>query len=287
MNQENKNTSKFPWYGYLGISVFLVSEAGLYSQLWFFEIYMTPLCWSGLILFLDALNFRLAGNSLIMTRRKEFLWMIPWSVALWYFFEFYNLFIRNWHYVGLPDDRLLRYSGYFWSFATIWPGIYEIFEVIKNLGIFRSARVKPLNLTRKILTLSFGTGLVCMFLPFVVPLDIATYLAAPVWIGMIFMLDPLNYSLNRYSIWRDWSNGNLSVLFQLFLTGFIAGILWEFWNYWATAKWIYTVPILGHIKIFEMPVVGYLGFIPFAVEVFVMWETVKYIMGIGKNGHGQ
>jgi hypothetical protein len=119
-----------------------------------------------------------------------------------------------------------------------------------------------------------------MLLPFVVSPLAATYMAAPVWIGMVFMLDPLNHRFNRYSFWRDWSNGRMSTLLQLFLTGLIAGLLWEFWNYWATAKWIYTVPILGDVKIFEMPVLGYLGFPAFAVEVFVMWETVKHFLKI-------
>jgi len=273
-------SQKYPLYGTAGLLIILGSEVGLYFEWWFFEIFMTPLCWTGLILFLDGINFRLAGNSLIMSRRKEFFWMIPWSIALWYFFEFYNLFIRNWHYVGLPENRWIRYAGYFWSFATIWPGVYEIFELFKNLKIFQRLPVKPLNLNRKILLLSLSFGMVCMLLPFFVSRQTASYLAAPVWIGMVFFLDPLNYRWNRHSLWRDWSLGNLSILFQLCLTGIIAGVLWEFWNYWATAKWIYVVPIFGDIKIFEMPVVGYFGFPAFAVEVFVMWESVKSLMKI-------
>ena len=35
-------------------------------------------------------------------------------------------------------------------------------------------------------------------------------------------------------------------------------VVWEFWNYWAGAKWIYTVPILPDVKLFEMPLPGYL-----------------------------
>lgn len=204
--------------------------------------------------------------------------MLPCSIALWYFFEFYNLFIRNWHYVGLPDSKLLRYSGYFWSFATIWPGIIEIFELIRNLQIVKVVHVKPINLTKTLLFTSFLFGTFCMIVPLVVPAYVAAYLAAPVWLGVIFMLDPVNYMSNRYSLWKDLGQGQLSTLIQLFLTGLLAGIIWEFWNYWATAKWIYAVPILGEMKLFEMPVIGYLGFLPFAVEVVVMWETVKIIL---------
>jgi hypothetical protein len=115
-------------------------------------------------------------------------------------------------------------------------------------------------------------------LPFLVSRYTAQYLAAPVWIGMVFLLDPINYLNRRYSLLRDWADGNLHTLLQLFLSGLIAGGLWEFWNFWATAKWIYTVPIMGDIKIFEMPVLGYLGFPAFAVEIMVMWESVKILL---------
>jgi hypothetical protein len=269
---------KIPAYGLLGLLVIITSEIGLYLELWFFEIFMTPLCWSGLILFLDALNYKIAGRSLIRNRSKEFLWMFPWSIALWYVFEFYNLFIQNWHYLGLPEFKVVRYAGYFWSFATIWPGVYEIYELILNLKIIKPVRVKPLPLTSFMLLSSVIFGLICLTLPFVVSARTATYLAAPLWLGMIFLLDPFNYAAKKRSLWGEWRSGEITTLLQLILAGAVAGILWEFWNYWATAKWIYTIPILGHIKLFEMPVLGYLGFLPFAVEIFVMWESVKILL---------
>ncbi len=280
MKRSESVTFPFPWYGYLGSGVILISQIGLFFQLWFFEIYMTPLCWSGLILFLDALNFRLAGQSLIQTRRKEFLWMLPCSIALWYLFEFYNLFIHNWHYVGLPENRWWRYSGYFWSFATIWPGIYQIYDLVQHLRIFSGRRIKKRTVSNQFLMTAVIFGLICLLFPLVLPGPIARYLAAPVWIGMVFLLDPIHYRYQRYSIIKDLADGHISSLLQLFTAGLIAGILWEFWNYWATARWIYTFPILGHVKIFEMPVLGYLGFPAFAVEVVVMWETVKLVLKI-------
>jgi len=52
-------------------------------------------------------------------------------------------------------------------------------------------------------------------------------------------------------------------------------VLWEFWNYWARGKWHYSVPIMEHLKIFEMPVPGYLGFPAFALECFTMYVFVR------------
>ena len=60
--------------------------------------------------------------------------------------------------------------------------------------------------------------------------------------------------------------------------GLLCGLLWEFWNYWAAAKWTYTIPFLGNIKIFEMPVLGFLGFPPFAVECWVLYVFARSLL---------
>jgi len=62
---------------------------------------------------------------------------------------------------------------------------------------------------------------------------------------------------------------------NLVLSGFLCGALWEFWNYWSRAKWHYTVPIMEHVKIFEMPLPGYFGFPAFALECFTMYVFVR------------
>ncbi|MGZ5435395.1 MAG: hypothetical protein ACXW3F_04990, partial [Pyrinomonadaceae bacterium] len=69
--------------------------------------------------------------------------------------------------------------------------------------------------------------------------------------------------------------------FSLLSAGLVCGFLWEFWNYWALSKWTYTVPYFGDIKIFEMPVLGYLGFPPFAIECWAMYIFVRSLLNPG------
>ena len=57
--------------------------------------------------------------------------------------------------------------------------------------------------------------------------------------------------------------------------GLLCGLWWEAWNYGAAAKWVYTLPVLNFGKIFEMPVLGYLGFPPFALECAVMYNFMR------------
>jgi hypothetical protein len=57
--------------------------------------------------------------------------------------------------------------------------------------------------------------------------------------------------------------------------GLICGLWWEAWNYFAITKWVYTLPVLNFWKVFEMPLLGFLGFPPFALECAVMYNFLK------------
>jgi len=117
--------------------------------------------------------------------------------------------------------------------------------------------------------------------PFVVSPAVARYLAAPVWLGFIFLLDPINARLGGESLSEDWRAGRPDRLLNLILSGFLCGVLWEFWNYWSRAKWHYTVPIMERVKIFEMPLPGYVGFAAFALECFTMYVFVRRVVTRG------
>jgi hypothetical protein len=216
-------------------------------------------------------NYKRNGQSLILTRTKEFRAMLVWSVMCWLIFEAYNLYLQNWKYIGLPENIVLRWIGYLWSFVTIFPAILETAELFGSY--FTSKRVKPTQFVVQYFVISILLGVVCLVVPFLVAQNIAAKLFALVWIGFFFFLDPINYLCGGRSIFKDIQEGNYSMVIGLALSGLVCGILWEFWNYWAAAKWIYMVPLsFTGPKIFEMPLIGYLGFIPFALECFVMQE---------------
>ena len=270
-----RNRFSFRWLGWVGLGIIGISEILLFSGVDFGRTYFTPLVWTGYILLVDSLVYKNKGASLIFNRPAEFALMLPLSVGFWLIFEFYNLYIKNWHYVNLPEDLFWRWVGYAWAFATIWPAILETAEVLEGLLFIPKKKNRPLRITNSLLIISIGFGSFCLIFPLVAPEDLAKYLAAPVWFGFIFFLDPLNYWLRGKSLFRDLERGNPQVLYTLLISGFICGGLWEFWNYWAGAKWHYTVPILADVKIFEMPVLGYFGFPPFAVECYVMYAFVR------------
>lgn len=120
-----------------------------------------------------------------------------------------------------------------------------------------------------------AAGALMLACPFFVSRGVARYLAGPVWLGFIFLLDPINARLGGESLLGDFRAGRSERFTNLVLSGFLCGGLWEFWNYWSGAKWHYSVPIMEHVKVFEMPLPGYLGFPAFAIECFTMYVFVR------------
>lgn len=273
-----------PRRGWAGVAIILFAELILFlhhvgwpggSNSNWLATFFTPVVWTGYILLVDGMVLTLQGSSILERSSKGFFSLAFWSVPLWLIFEAYNLRLKNWAYVGLPDDPVLRDFGFAWSFATIWPAIFETAEFIRAVGFFgrTSKRQVPLTwLTR--LSMSF-CGLALLTLPVLVPARFGRYLFGAVWLGFALLLDPLNYRWKGRSFLGDFEEGETSTFWSFLSAGWVCGILWEFWNYWAVAKWLYIFPIGQGSKIFEMPFLGYLGFPFFALECRAMYEFLR------------
>lgn len=242
-----------------------------------FWTWHTPIAWTGYILLVDGIVYAKRRSSWLMSNRREFFFLAAVSIPLWLVFEAYNLLIRNWYYINLPENLVVRYFGYAWAFATISPGIFQTAELVAVLRSRRPRTFRPSTGDRRRSTdyLMIAIGCAMLLWPIVFP---SPYLAAPVFLGFVFLLDPINARGGDESLVGDFRHGIYDRFINLLIGGFICGGLWEFWNFWARAKWIYTVPILGDIKIFEMPVLGYFGFPPFALECFAMYVFVRRVL---------
>jgi len=276
---------------WLGLSVMIVSETATLARIEPFWTWNTPIAWTGFILFADAIVFSARGRSWLRSAPGEFVALAIASVPLWLMFEFYNLFIENWTYTGLPENFWLRMLGYGWSFATIWPAIFEGADLV---GVVRAGtagkagqageRPRPASPALPAppalpaLALSIAAGAAMLSIPFLLTPTAARYAAAPVWLGFIFLLDPINAWVGGDSLIAEARGGRFDRIVNLSLSGVLCGMLWEFWNYWSRGKWHYTVPIMERFKIFEMPVPGYLGFPAFALECFTMYVFVRTVV---------
>jgi len=271
---------RFKWYGWLGLTVVVGAEICLFARQPFVSRWFTPIIWTGYVLFADALALRLRGHSLIHDRPREALMMAWLSVACWLPFEAYNLRLQNWYYVGVPERPIERNWAFLWSFATIVPGIFETADVLEGLGFLRGLRFKPTVFSPALLAVSVVVGAAFVTVPPLLPFSIARYTFGFVWLGFIFLLEPINMRLGADSPLAGWAQGDPRPGLRLLVAGLIAGFLWEFWNFWAAAGWRYTVPwpLDFGVYYFRMPVLGMLGFPPFAWEAWAMFQFFKRVL---------
>lgn len=272
----------YPFCGYLGFLIIVAAEALLFSGNQIVGRWFTPIVWTGYILFVDALVYALRSRSLLTTDRLELLVIVVVSIGAWWLFEFYNAprFWNSdlelwWHYHNLEPNLMLRRAGYDWAFATIFPLLFITAELFTVTLFKRSNAGRGINFSRPVLIIFIVVGVAGVILPLAYPSE---WLAPVVWLSFIFLLDPINALRGWPSISGDLSRGDWRRLWSLLASGLVCGFLWEFFNYWAISKWTYTVPYFGNVKLFEMPVLGFLGFPPFAVECWVIYIFVRSLL---------
>jgi len=275
-------TRKLPLYGYLGFLIIVAAEALLFGGNQIVGRWFTPIVWTGYILFVDGLVYALRSRSLLMTDRLELLVIVVVSIGAWWLCEFYNAprFWKSdlelwWHYHNLEPNLMLRRAGYDWAFATIFPLLFITAELFTVTLFKRSNGGLRLSPSKGVLLIFIVLGVVGVVWPLIYP---SAWLAPVIWLSFIFLFDPINALRGWPSIAGDLSRGDWRRLWSLLAAGLVCGFLWEFFNYWAISKWTYTVPYLGNVKIFEMPVLGFLGFPPFAVECWVIYIFVRSLL---------
>lgn len=258
------------------------AEVLLFSGNQFVGHWMTPIVWTGYLLFIDALVYRISARSLLMNDRLEFLLIAIISIGSWWLFELYNAprFWKSdlelwWHYHNLEPNLWLRRLGYDWAFATITPALLETAQFFQLTLLKQQRKAPKINLNKSVLAILIAIGLAGVLAPLLYPNE---WFAPVIWLSFILLLDPINALLGLPSIAGDLALGNWSRLLSLLAGGLLCGFLWEFWNYWALSKWTYTVPYLGSMKIFEMPVLGFLGFPPFAVECWAIYILMRWLL---------
>jgi hypothetical protein len=272
-------------HGWVGLAVIGVAEAALVAGQPLVGRWFTPIVWTGYVLFVDALAARRTGWSYLTTHRVEGVLVALASVLCWWLFEWYNAprFWRGgpdavglwWQYHGVEPNPWLRRLGYDWAFATILPALFLTAAVLRAT-LVRGARVPPWRPSPAVQRVLIAVGAVMVVLPL---LAVSAWMVPLVWVGWALLLEPLNARAGRPSWLADVGRGDASRLLALLGAGAVCGVLWEFWNYWATARWTYTVPYLGDLKVFEMPVLGYLGFPPFALECYAMYHWLRGRLG--------
>jgi len=270
INQNDDFYSMFKWYGKLGILLVLFAEINFVLKIEPFARWYFPIIWFGYIFIIDAINYKISKKSLLMTDKKHFFIMLILSTFFWITFEIINQYISNWQYNTVDVFKSNIEKGLFalLSFSTVLPAIFETYFLIQNTNLFNHRKLKHKhNITKRFLHIMYLIGIICLISPIIFP----KFTFPLVWASFFFLLDPINYLHKKPSIISHLKDRNLKIPLSLMLAGLITGFFWEFWNYYAIPKWFYNIPYVSFFKIFEMPILGYLGYLPFALELYAMY----------------
>jgi hypothetical protein len=272
--QANRPTAKkFPQYGYIGILLLVAGWCanwalnGLRSQGGFF------IQWLGYIFFIDAIVYSKKGNSFFTDNKKTFIGLFLASIPFWWFFELINLRVHYWVYDGsqyFTDLEFFILASI--CFSTVIPAITETNELLSLVPFFNKElkwlKIKP---SGRNLIIMLVSGLAMLLILLLYPKQFPYFL----WISLYFILEPLNCYLGFPTLLSYTEKGNWTPVIKLFAAGLCCGFFWELWNYYSYPKWKYYLPGFDDVKIFEMPLAGYLGYLPFALELWAYNQLVK------------
>ncbi len=213
----------------------------------------------------------LAGGDSLLARPRELAGMLWWSAVIWFLFEAINFRLRNWYYVFLPANLIERWAGITVSLATVVPAVLLPERLLDRLGVWHRLESRPVALRPHDLRFAFPLGCATLAATLAFP----RYLHPLTWGAVWLIAEPLLYRTDpERSLFGDIARGRWGRIARLMAAGLFAGILWESFNSVARGKWIYTVPFLEHVKLFEMPPIGFVGFTFFALEVWSLYHLL-------------
>ncbi|TAN38731.1 MAG: hypothetical protein EPN23_01680 [Verrucomicrobia bacterium] len=257
----------FPWWGWAGLVLGLGAWALAWTRFaWFapWQRYIFTPQWLGYILVVNGLTYRRTGGCLLTHLPLFFALLFPLSAAFWWFFEWLNRFAQNWFYVDLGPLSAGEYVLFATlPFATVLPAVLSTAELLETApksaaGLDRFVALKIAK-PKRVAAVAFAVGLFGLALMGVWP----AFLFPLLWLAPLAALTAARVFQGQETIFQGLEKGDWRRIYRLAVAGLICGFFWECWNYFSLAKWIYDVPWVGRAKLFEMPVLGYAGYLPF------------------------
>ena len=260
----------FPWWGWAGLvwtGLAWIVAWNRWEWLgeWQFHTF-TPL-WLGFIAVVNALTAGRTGSSLMLRRPGSFLFLFPLSAVFWWTFEYLNRFVQNWYYLGPREFTAGEYVLLATiPFSTVLPAVISTVEWLStypqvSVGLER-AWPMPLAASREtgwVMVLGAAGGLLGIGLW-------PDYLFPLVWVAPLFLITGLQLASGGETVFDSAVRGDWRLLWVAALASLICGFFWELWNSHSLAHWEYAIPFTHRFQLFEMPLLGYAGYLPFGLE---------------------
>ncbi len=269
-------TRLLPAHGWLGVGLVAVSWPlnwllpGMRTNWLFFPL------WLGYCLTVDGLVLVRRGSSLWSRHRLAYVGLFVTSVPAWWLFEAINQRTQNWVYLSHPVGRVEYALLASLSFSTVIPAVFGTAELAASWRwLQRLPRGPRLPGTRPVTIAFFAGGWVMLALLLAWPRLFFPF----VWLSLYFILEPVNVWLGNRSLFDHTARRDWRPVVALWLAGLVCGFFWEMWNSHSFPKWTYHVPGVGRPKLFEMPLLGYGGYLPFTMELYALHHLIGRLVG--------
>ena len=234
----------------------------------------TPI-WLGYIVAMNAVVYRRSGRSLLTHRTGWFLALFPVSALFWWLFEHLNQFVDNWHYSGIVAhgdwDYFLQATA---PFATVLPAVASTWSWLRQQPRMETVSLPAVRAHSSLGGVALLAGIAALSGIGVWPESLFAFL----WLAPLLLLCGLQQLLVGETFLAPLKRGDWRPLLQPMLAALLCGVLWELWNYGSSAKWHYSVPYVQRFHLFEMPLLGYAGYLPFGLECAVVMDLVARLV---------
>jgi hypothetical protein len=231
--------------------------------------------WLGYIVTADGILFARRGTSLLRSGWPKVGRLFASSAVVWWSFEAFNLRVANWQYLQVAPVSTAQFIlQATLDFSTVLPAIFVTTMVLETFVPMKRS-TQSSRIGNKALFGWIAVGLVTLTLPLVWP----AIFYPLIWGCLFFIFDPINARAGRPSLLISARQKLWHPIVLLGTAGLICGFFWEMWNSLSLPKWIYSIPGIPQQRLFEMPLLGYLGYMPFAFECFAIYTFVLMVVG--------
>lgn len=261
---------RFPWWGWVGLIWTGLAWGVAWNRWdWLGEWQLhtfTPL-WLGYIAVVNAFTAGRTGSNMMLRRPRAFLLLFPLSAVFWWTFEYLNRFVQNWYYLGPREFTAIEYVLLATiPFSTVLPAVISTVEWLStypqlSAGLER-AWPMPIVASRQAgwsIIVGAAGGLVGIGLW-------PEYLFPLVWVAPLLLITGLQLASGGETVFDAAARGDWRLLWVAALASLICGFFWELWNSRSLVHWEYAVPFAHRFQLFEMPLLGYAGYLPFGLE---------------------
>jgi hypothetical protein len=208
----------------------------------------------------------------MLTQRPKYLVrLFIVSAVFWWYFEYLNRFVQNWYYVGVEGLSSAQYVLFATlPFSTVLPAVLGTYDLLATFPRFSAGLKKYKKFDIKhsksaalsvLMIAAAGLFSIGIYPDYLYPL---------LWLSPLIIITSIQRLAGTQSIFTPLRHGDWQRIFLLAVSALICGFFWEMWNYYSYAKWIYTIPFVQKFHIFEMPLLGYAGYLPFGLECGVI-----------------